>query len=559
LAQPTRHELPTNEPVFKDGSEAAGVDFRHFNGGTGSYYLPEITGSGVAVFDMDNDGDLEIYFVQGSFLRTDGQPQKSGAKPLDQLYRNDSANEINGQKTVRFTNVTEPSGISASGYGMGVTAADINNDGWKDLYVSNFGANQLFVNSQDGTFTDMALDAGVSDDRWSTSSAFLDYDRDGWLDLYVASYVDFTVKGKKQCYTMSSATDYCGPDAYNPLPDRLFRNKGDGTFEDVSLPAGINGLKGAGLGVVALDANSDGWIDIYVANDGDPNFLWINQKDGSFVDEALLSGVALNRSGKPEAGMGVDAGDFDSDGDEDLFVTHLMGETNTLYVNLGDSFFEDNTIEAGLHSASFNTTSFGTSWLDFDNDGRLDLLTLSGAVRIIEELARSGDPFPLSQKNQLFHNSGNGVFREVSATAGAAFQIPEVSRGAATGDIDNDGDIDVVILNNSGPARLLLNQSHPGHAWINIRLIGPTGRDMLGALATLIFPDGTRISRRVRNDGSYCSSRDPRILFGCGSQTLDPSLEVLWPNGETEKWSKLPLKSFWTLRQGTAPAKERQQ
>jgi hypothetical protein len=442
---------------------------------------------------------------------------------------------------------------------MGVTAADINNDGWKDLYVSNFGANQLFVNSQDGTFTDMALDAGVSDDRWSTSSAFLDYDRDGWLDLYVASYVDFTVKGKKQCYTMSSATDYCGPDAYNPLPDRLFRNKGDGTFEDVSLPAGINGLKGAGLGVVALDANSDGWIDIYVANDGDPNFLWINQKDGSFVDEALLSGVALNRSGKPEAGMGVDAGDFDSDGDEDLFVTHLMGETNTLYVNLGDSFFEDNTIEAGLHSASFNTTSFGTSWLDFDNDGRLDLLTLSGAVRIIEELARSGDPFPLSQKNQLFHNSGNGVFREVSATAGAAFQIPEVSRGAATGDIDNDGDIDVVILNNSGPARLLLNQSHPGHAWINIRLIGPTGRDMLGALATLIFPDGTRISRRVRNDGSYCSSRDPRILFGCGSQTLDPSLEVLWPNGETEKWSKLPLKSFWTLRQGTAPAKERQQ
>ena len=418
-------DLPPH--IFLDAQESAGLDFRHFNGMTGELYLPEITGSGGALFDYDDDGDLDVYLVQGAVIGPGKSPKDAilpwhgSSSPRDQLYRNDLQLDSNGVRRLNFTNVTNESTLVAEGYGMGVTVGDINDDGRLDLYVTNLASNQMFLNQGDGTFSDVTRRSGTDDPRWSTSAAFLDYDRDGRLDLFVSNYVDFSVTKNPTCYATSSALDYCGPDAYQPLPDRLFRNRGEGIFEDVSSKSGIDREFGAGLGVATADFNGDGWTDIYVANDGDPNQLWVNQKDGTFRNEALWSGAALNRVGQAEAGMGVDAADFDGDGDEDLFVTHLTEETNTLYVNQGNGLFDDRTIETGLHMPSFRFTGFGTGWLDFDNDGWLDLLALNGAVRILPDLAREGHRYPLGQSNQLFQNTGKLTFRDLTNRAGASF------------------------------------------------------------------------------------------------------------------------------------------
>ena len=524
---------------------------------TGELYLPEITGSGAALFDYDNDGDLDVYLIQGAMIGKGRNledaifPWQGSETPQDQLYRNDLEHDANGVGRLAFTNVTHRSAIVAEGYGMGVAVGDVNNDGWPDLYASNLASNQMFLNQGDGTFADATSKSGTDDLRWSTSAAFLDYDRDGRLDLFVTNYVQFSATQNPTCYASSSARDYCGPDAYEPLPDRLLHNRGAGVFEDVSERAGISGEFGAGLGVVAADFNGDGWTDIYVANDGDPNQLWFNQKDGTFRNEALWSGAALNRVGQAEAGMGVDAGDFDGDGDQDLFVTHLTDETNTLYVNQGDGLFDDRTIETGLHLPSFRVTGFGTGWLDFDNDGWLDLLALNGAVRILPDLARKGDRYPLGQSNQLFQNSGELSFREVTERAGASFQLKEVSRGAAFGDVDNDGDTDILIANNSGPARLLLNQVGSRKHWLGFRLIGGgRGRDMLQARVELLLPNDSVLWGRVRTGGSYCSSHDPRVLIGLGSWDRVKRGRVHWPSGQVEEWQNLPVDRYTTLQEG---------
>ena len=546
-------------PVFLDGQEAAGLEFQHFNGMSGEFYLPEITGAGAALFDYDNDGDLDVYLVQGAMIGTSKQPSqaifpwKNSTPPRDQLYRNDLQLGAEGVRRLRFTRVTKESGVVAEGYGMGAAVGDIDNDGYPDLYVSNLGANQMFLNNRDGTFVDVTRKSGTDDPRWSSSSAFLDYDRDGKLDLFVTAYVDFSTTADRTCFAASSARDYCGPDAYEALPDRLFRNRGEGIFEDVSSSAGIDREFGAGLGIVTADFNGDGWTDIYVANDGDPNQLWMNQKDGSFRNEALLAGVALNRVGRAEGGMGLDAGDFDGDGDEDLFVTNLAEETNTLYVNQGGALFEDRTIETGLHSPSLRFTGFGTAWLDFDNDGWLDLLALNGAVRTLPELAREGNPFPLGETNQLFRNTGKLVFRDVTDRAGASFRKKEVSRGAAFGDLDNDGDTDVLALNTAGPARLLLNQIGNRRHWLGVRLLGKESpRDMLGTRVEFILPDASTIWRRVRTDGSYCSSHDPRVLVGLGTWDQVRMVRVHWPSGQIEEWGKPPIDRYTTLKEGTS-------
>ncbi len=549
-------------PVFLDGREAAGLEFQHFNGMTGEFYLPEITGSGAALLDYDNDGDLDVYLVQGAMIGVSKKPSEAifpwqgSGSPRDQLYRNDLEPGADGVPRLRFTRVTAESAIVAEGYGMGAAVGDINNDGYPDLYVTNLGANQMFLNNRDGTFSDVARKSGTDDPRWSTSSAFLDYDRDGKLDLFVTTYLDFSATETRTCYATSSARDYCGPDAYEALPDRLFRNQGEGIFEDVSVSAGIDREFGAGLGVVTADFNGDGWIDIYVANDGDPNQLWTNQKDGSFRNEALFAGAALNRVGRAEGGMGVDAADFDGDGDLDLFVTNLAEETNTLYVNQGEGLFDDRTIETGLHSPSLRFTGFGTAWLDFDNDGWLDLLALNGAVRTLPELAREGNPFPLAEANQLFRNNGKLVFTEVTDRAGASFRKKEVSRGAAFGDLDNDGDTDVLALNNAGPARLLLNQIGNRRHWLGLRLLGKeTPRDMLGARVEVILPDDSTLWRRVRTDGSYCSSLDPRVLVGLGNWDQVRLVRVHWPSGGTEEWLRLPVDRYTTLKEGTSDSR----
>jgi len=560
--QPTPGAASTSS-VFKEVAEQVGLKFQHYNGMTGKFYLPEITGSGGALFDFDNDGDLDVFVVQGNVLEPNTTaagtmfPWRGTESPRGRLFRNDLVIAKDGSRTLKFTDVTEKSGILANGYGMGAAVGDINNDGWPDLYLTNLGHNQMYLNKGDGTFVDVTKKTGTDDPRWSTSASFFDYDRDGWLDLLVLNYADFSVTNSPTCYAATTAKDYCTPKVFHAPGNRLFHNKGDGTFDDVTVSAGVDKEFGHGLGVVTADLDGDGWIDIYVANDGDPNQLWINQKNGSFKNEALLAGAAVNRDGQAEAGMGVDTGDFDGNGTDDIFITHLMDQTNTLYTNLGQGLFEDRTREAGLGMPGHRFTGFGTLFFDYDNDGWLDLLVANGAVQLLPDLMRKGDRFPLGQPNQLFRNDGQGKFVETSEQAGDAFQLLEISRGAAFGDIDNDGDTDVLITNNNGPARLLINQVGNRNHWLGLRLIGKDkGRDMLGAQVEIVVSKNKTFWRKARTDGSYLVANDPRVLVGLGREVRVETVRVHWPNGGVEEWTDPRVDQYTTLREGTGAQKK---
>jgi hypothetical protein len=432
---------------------------------------------------------------------------------------------------------------------MGVAAGDINNDGWSDLYLTNLGSNQMYLNKGDGTFEDVTKRSGTEDSRWSTSAAFVDYDRDGWLDLMVVNYAEFSVNSSPTCFAATSAKDYCTPRAFRVPGNRLFHNKGNGVFEDKTVAAGLDKEFGHGLGIVTADFDGDGWIDIYVANDGDPNQLWTNQKNGTFKNDALLAGAAVNRDGKAEAGMGVDAGDFDRNGTEDIFVTHLMDETHTLFINLGKAIFEDRTRETGVGLPGRRFTGFGTLFFDYDNDGWLDLFIANGAVQLLPELMRKGDPYPLGQPNQLLRNTGKGSFVEVVDQAGPNLKLLEVSRGAAFGDIDNDGDPDVLVTNNNGPARLLLNQVGNRNHWLGLRLVSKDGRDMLGARVQIEITKGHSLWRRARTDGSYLSSNDPRVVAGLGNATRLETVRVHWPGGSIGEHKNLTIDQYHTLKE----------
>ena len=555
MGQPVAEPVSPGEPgliePFVDATGSVGLDFQHINGMSGEFYFSEMVGGGVALFDYDNDGDLDVYLVQGHLLGPDMESGDASFEaglqgPLtDRLYRND----LDGG-SLRFTDVTRASGLDARGYGMGVATGDIDNDGWVDLYVSNFGPNQLWRNNGDGTFSDHTVVSGTNDARWSVSSAFLDYDRDGWLDLFVGNYVNYSVANNVECF--NNVRTYCGPDGFVPVPDRLFRNRGDGTFEDATAVSQVGTEYGPALGVATADLDGNGWIDIYVANDLSENRSWMNQGDGTFRNTGLFNGSALNDAGDAEAGMGVDAGDFDGDGDEDLFVSHLVTQTNTLYVNDGTGLFEDQSVRTGLGPPSLPFTGFGTSWFDYDNDGWLDLMVVNGAVDLLPRLVQERDPYPLHQTNQLFHNLGTGRFEEVTDRAGAAFEPSEVSRGAAFGDIDNDGDIDTVVTNNNGPARLLLNAVGNRNRWLGLRMLGAVvARDMLGTRVAVIRAAGEPLWRRVRSDGSYASANDPRVLVGLGADVEVSAVRAVWPSGLTEEWTDVPLDEWSTLRQGT--------
>lgn len=538
-------------PAFSDATEEVGIDFLHFNGMSGEFYFCESVGAGAGWLDYDGDGDLDLYLVQGAMLGD--KPVEASSSPLpdgpltDRLLRNEWVET----GALKFTDVTDAAKISVAGYGMGVSVGDYDADGDPDIYVTNFGPNVLLRNNGDGTFSDQTASAGVEDNRWNTSSAFFDFDRDGHLDLFVCAYVRFTLAANKECYSETSARDYCGPLSFPPFPDRLFRNRGDGTFEDVTAVSRIALEYGAGLGVVCSDFNEDGWPDIFVSNDGLPNECWMNQGDGTFINEALLAGCAYNKDGVAEASMGVDAADFDGDGDEDLFMTHLDGETNTLYRNEGNGLFEDVTNEFGLALPSQNFTGFGTAWIDFDNDSWLDLLIVNGAVKSIESLARQGDPYPLHQTNQLFRNEG-GRFRDVTANQGPAFERSEVSRGAAFGDVDNDGDIDVLIVNNRGRAQFLRNEVGSQAPWIQIDLRDHNGkRPALGSRLEVQFEDGSSLFRSVRRAGSYCSSNDPRVLFGLKGRPAIVKIVAHAPDRSAESWDALPPGQAHRLTLGT--------
>ncbi|HJU44974.1 MAG TPA: CRTAC1 family protein [Vicinamibacterales bacterium] len=531
---------------FSERAEETGLDFVHVNGASGRFFYPEILGPGVGLLDYDNDGDLDVYLVQG-------RPLGIGA-PLDKtlkgrLFRNDLRINADGSRHLRFTDVTGASGIQADQFGLGVAAADIDNDGWIDLLLTNFGTNQLFRNNGNGTFTDVSKPSGVHDrsGRFAVSAAFLDYDRDGWLDLYVANNVNYTLQNETSCPNMAGARDYCPPQIYGGQLDRLYRNQRNGRFADVSEKALVGGTFGPALGVATADYDGDGWIDIYVANDGEENLLWINQRNGTFRETALLAGAALTAEGIAEASMGVDAGDFDNDGDEDLFMTELTGQGSNLYANDGSGNFRDISALSALGKLSMPYTGWGTAWLDFDNDGWLDLLSVNGTIVAVDAAAA----FPYHQRKVLFRNLRDGRFEDVTSQAGAVFKLSESGRGAAFGDIDNDGDVDVVVGNDGGRVRLLVNNLGNRNHWLGLRLVGRNmGRDMLGARVG-VSRDGSTIWRRARADGSYGSANDPRVLVGLGSSAIPPAVKVRWPDGRLEEFSGVPIDRWTTLKEGT--------
>ena len=529
--------------LFVESAEATGLLFRHVNGASGQYYMPEIMGAGTALFDYDNDGDLDVFLVQGGSL--DATPGAAAASHSSRLFRND---HVGGR--LRFTDVTARAGVGRHAYGMGAAVGDYDNDGDQDLFITAFGPDTLFRNNGDGTFSDVTGEAGVSDPLWSTSAAFVDYDRDGDLDLFVANYLDFTVAGNKLCHDSVGARDYCTPRAYRPVPDRLYRNEGTGRFTDVTESSGISKADGAGLGVTVGDYNADGRLDLYVANDATPNQLWINRDNGTFVDEGLLSGAALSAAGNPEGSMGIASGDFDADGDEDLFVTNIIGETFVLYQNDGRGNFDDARVRAGVARPTAALTGFGTDWFDYDNDGWLDLFIANGAVNTLEH--QRGRPVPYRMKNQLFRNTGSGSFEETTAAAGPAFDHSDVARGAAFGDIDNDGDIDIVVTNNNGAARLLINQAAPGPHWVQVRVEQASGnRFALGARVEIERAGKPTLWRRVRTDGSYLSASDVRVHVGLGGSATIGAIVVQWPDGMRERWPKVESDRLLTLRRGT--------
>jgi len=540
---------------FVESAAATGLAFTHVNGASGNYYLPEVMGSGVALFDYDNDGDLDVFLVQGGALGESAVRGPAAANaPRCRLFRNDIASPASsGPRPLRFTDVTERARIDVRGYGMGVAAADYDNDGNVDLLVTAFGPSTLLHNNGDGTFSDVTTQAGVGDSQWGTSAAFVDYDRDGHLDLFVAHYVDFTIAGNKLCNDPVGSRDYCSPRAYRPVPARLFRNDGHGRFTDATAASGIDKAYGAGLGVAIADYNGDRWLDVYVANDGTPNQLWINQKNGTFVDEGLLSGSAVNANGNPEGSMGIAAGDFDLDGDEDLFVTNIVGETSVLYVNDGHATFEDARARSGLGALTAAFTGFGTDWIDYDNDGWPDLFVANGAVNIVE--SQRGQPTPFRMRNQLLHNVEGRRFEETSASAGPAFERAEISRGAAFGDVDNDGDVDILVSNNGGPVRLLLNQSVARNHWLTVRVEqAENNRFAIGAQVGVERAGRPTLWRRVRSDGSYLSASDVRAHFGLGSSVSIDALVVIWPDGSQERWTGIGGDRAVTLRRGSSRA-----
>jgi len=512
---------------FTDITAESGIDFVHDAGATGERMLPEIMGAGCALFDADGDGDLDAYFTNGSgHLR--GEDSEPDIARVNRFFVQDSEG--------RFTDATDASGLGDDGYGMGIAIGDIDNDGDLDVYLTNYGPDRLYRNRGDGTFVDVSRAAGVGDDGWGCSAAFVDYDRDGWLDLYVTRYVAFDPD--KKCFEQAGRRDYCGPKEYPPVPDLLLHNEGDGTFRDVSTESGIASVTAAGLGVVAEDLNCDGWPDLYVANDAYANHLWINQRDGTFTDEALVRGAAFNLNGQAEAGMGVLAADLDVDGHIDLYVTHLGQETNTLYRKAGGSGgFLDATGVSGLGPSSMALTGFGTAALDAEHDGDLDLIVANGRVfrgRVLPGGTMTDPWDEYAEPNLFYINEGAGRFVNGSGASGPLCDVAAITRGVAVGDVDGDGDLDVLVSNIQGPARLYRNDAANSGRWLRVRATDPRlNRDAIGARIEISGPHGPMV-RTISNSSSYLSAGPAEAHFGLGDETEIRSIEVRWPDGVSE-------------------------
>ena len=531
----------SSQAQFIDKTKQSGIDFVHHNGMTGQFHMIEVIGSGAAFFDYDNDGDMDLYLVQNGELPNSKSPR---TQYLDRLYRNDTVKK----DTPIFVDVTKQAKINAGAYGMGVATGDLNNDGYVDIFLANYGANQILMNNGDGTFKKPVTIVKEADNKWSVSASIVDQNLDGYLDIYVANYVEYPLnKFIKKCKAYDGSLDYCSPQAFQYQSDEFYNNNKNGTFTNISSKTGLTNVNAAGLGVVSADFNNDSRPDFYVANDGVENHFWINKGNDEFIEFALASGVAVNMNGEPEASMGVDAADFDNDGDIDLFMTHLNRQTNTLYVNNGKGWFSDLTVRMKLGSSSFSYTGFGTLWFDYDNDGLLDLFSANGAIAKMEEQMRNKDPFPFKQSNQIWKNLGKGQYKETTQEQDASFHIKAVSRGAAFADIDNDGDLDVLVTNNNGVPQLLINQL-PKSNWLGVKVINPeNNRTEIGALVTLTKNDKTYY-KRVKTDGSFESSHDDRVVFGLAGDKSQVKIKVRWTDGTETLHNKLAINKYHTIK-----------
>jgi hypothetical protein len=510
---------PKSESIrFTDVSAALGIQFRDINGESNKKYFIEPLGRGIALFDYDNDGDLDIYFVNGCDLPGATSP----IPPKNMLYRNDDE---------KYIDVTADASVGDTGYGLGCCVGDYNNDGFVDLYVTNYAKNVLYHNNGDGSFRDVTDQAGVGGDQLSSGCAFLDYDADGHLDLYVVNYVQFDVDTNPEC-TRQGVPVYCTPEAFEGEADRLYRNNGNGTFTDVTQKAGITAPPGKGLGVVCGDVDNDGDIDIFVANDTTPNLLYLNNGDGTFTEDALFAGVALSEEGRAYSGMGANLGDFDNDGFLDIVITNFQDQVNSIYQNAQGGFFNDVSFATGVGEKSLPYLAWGVDFVDFDNDGWLDLFVANG--HLDDNIAEIDPVGTYKQPNQIFWNSQGGTFQGEKVGV-----PPKVSRGAAFGDIDNDGDVDIVVANLKDTPTILRNEGGNARNWLSIRLVGThCARDAIGARVTVMAGNLTQM-REVKSGSGYLSQNDMRLHFGLGDAKQVASVTVRWICGHVETFKKI--------------------
>ncbi len=534
--------LPPDVPVFLEKGRQAGLNLRVVSGDPNEKrFLIESVGGGLAVIDYNNDGWMDLYVVNGGTLQNARAHKK---QRRNALYRNN--------RDGTFTDVTLAAGVPGNGHwGKGALAADFNNDGWMDLYVTNYGPNILYLNNGDGTFRDVTARAGVGDPRWSSAAAAADYDRDGDLDLFVANYLDYDlnhlpVSGKFCSYRGIPVA--CGPRGLKGAGDTLYRNNGDGTFTDVSKEAGVSDPQGFyGLGAVWGDYDNDGWPDLYVANDTTPNYLYHNNRDGTFTDVAAAAGVAYSDDGREQAGMGVEFEDLDNDGWLDILVTNFSDDYNTLYRNTGKGYFRDDSFATGLAADSWRDLSWGVGFFDFNNDGWKDIFVANG--HIYPQVDRRPLNITYRQQNKLYLNTRTGKLLNVSDQAGPGLQILKSSRGAAFADFNNDGQMDIAVVALDDSPLLLMNQGVSGNHWLLVKLVGTSSnRFGVGARVT-VKSNGTTQMREVKAGGSFASSNDPRAHFGLGKAAVVEELTVAWPSGKVSRLTGVQADRILTIEE----------